>query len=42
MKVDVLALGMLSALRRALDLLGAQRGRKCMHDIPRKTAPPTT
>jgi error-prone DNA polymerase len=27
MKVDVLALGMLSALRRALDLLGAQRGR---------------
>jgi hypothetical protein len=36
MKVDVLALGMLSALRRALDLLGAQR-KKMMHDIPRKT-----
>ncbi|MYM35706.1 DNA polymerase III subunit alpha [Duganella sp. FT94W] len=35
MKVDVLALGMLSALRRALDLLSAQRGQPFrMQDIP--------
>jgi len=35
MKVDVLALGMLSALRRALDLLGEQRGQPFrMQDIP--------
>ena len=35
MKVDVLALGMLSALRRALDLVGAQRGEVFdMQDIP--------
>lgn len=35
MKVDVLALGMLTALRRALDLVGQQRG-QCfrMQDIP--------
>jgi error-prone DNA polymerase len=37
MKVDVLALGMLSALRRALDLLTVQRGQPFrMQDIPRK------
>ncbi|NVM75534.1 error-prone DNA polymerase [Duganella sp. SG902] len=37
MKVDVLALGMLSALRRALDLLTAQRGQPFgMQDIPRE------
>ena len=35
LKVDVLALGMLSALRRALDLVSAQRGEVfCMQDIP--------
>ncbi|MRW89455.1 DNA polymerase III subunit alpha [Duganella sp. FT80W] len=35
MKVDVLALGMLSALRRALDLLSAQRGQPfALQDIP--------
>jgi len=34
-KVDILALGMLSALRRALDFLGAKRGRPMrMQDIP--------
>ena len=35
MKVDVLALGMLSALRRALELVGARRGEQFrMQDIP--------
>src|SRR6185295_17450326 len=35
LKVDVLALGMLSAIRRALDMIGARRGRKMeMADIP--------
>ncbi|NBV17898.1 error-prone DNA polymerase [Janthinobacterium sp.] len=35
MKVDVLALGMLSALRRALELVGARRGEEFrMQDIP--------
>ncbi len=35
LKVDVLALGMLSALRRALDLVGQQRGNVfSMQDIP--------
>ncbi|MBY0555666.1 MAG: error-prone DNA polymerase [Burkholderiaceae bacterium] len=35
MKVDVLALGMLTALRRALDMLGQQRGQPFrMQDIP--------
>jgi error-prone DNA polymerase len=35
MKVDVLALGMLSALRRALDLVGRRRGQPFrMQDIP--------
>jgi len=35
MKVDVLALGMLTALRRALDLLGERRGEPfSMQDIP--------
>jgi error-prone DNA polymerase len=35
LKVDVLALGMLSAIRRALELLGAQRGQPMsMADIP--------
>ena len=34
-KVDVLALGMLSALRRALEFIGAKLGRQFrMHDIP--------
>ncbi len=37
LKVDVLALGMLSALRRALNLLNAWRGtRWALHDIPRE------
>ncbi|MHA4867314.1 error-prone DNA polymerase [Duganella sp. PWIR1] len=37
MKVDVLALGMLSALRRALDLLGTMRGKRMdLYDIPRE------
>jgi error-prone DNA polymerase len=35
LKVDVLALGMLSAIRRALDLVGAKRGHPfAMSDIP--------
>ena len=35
LKVDVLALGMLSALRRAFDLVGARRGTVfCMQDVP--------
>ena len=35
LKIDVLALGMLSAIRRALDLVSAQRGRPfAMSDIP--------
>ncbi len=35
MKVDVLALGMLTAIRRALDLVGAQRGAPLpMHRVP--------
>ena len=35
LKVDVLALGMLSAIRRALELIGARRGRPFrMQDIP--------
>ncbi|SHM45261.1 error-prone DNA polymerase, DnaE-like [Duganella sacchari] len=39
MKVDVLALGMLSALRRALDLLSKQRGARFrMQDIPSEDA----
>lgn len=37
MKVDVLALGMLSALRGALDLIGQRRGQALqMQDIPRE------
>jgi error-prone DNA polymerase len=37
MKVDVLALGMLSALRRALDLVAGQRGETfCLQDIPKE------
>ncbi|MYM94444.1 error-prone DNA polymerase [Duganella vulcania] len=40
MKVDVLALGMLSALRRALALVGAQRGAPFrMQDIPKEDKP---
>jgi error-prone DNA polymerase len=39
MKVDVLALGMLSALRRALDLVGQRRGRRfALQDIPAEDA----
>jgi error-prone DNA polymerase len=39
LKVDVLALGMLSALRRALDLVGERLGRPFrMQDIPREDA----
>lgn len=35
LKIDVLALGMLSAIRRALDLVSAKRGRRfAMSDIP--------
>ncbi|MDK9690352.1 error-prone DNA polymerase [Azospira sp.] len=38
MKVDVLALGMLSAIRRALDMLGARDGRPVrLQDIPRES-----
>ena len=37
MKVDVLALGMLSAIRRALDLIGQRRGQAFrMQDVPRE------
>ena len=39
LKVDVLALGMLSALRRCLDLLGRQQARRLtLADIPREDA----
>ena len=43
-KVDILALGMLSALRRALELIGTKRGTKlgapfAMQDIPDDDAP---
>jgi error-prone DNA polymerase len=39
LKVDVLALGMLSAIRRCLDLIGAQRGATFqMQDIPPEDA----
>ena len=39
LKVDVLALGMLSALRRCLDLRAALRGERwALHDIPRNDA----
>ncbi|MFM9437296.1 error-prone DNA polymerase [Janthinobacterium sp. CG_23.3] len=39
MKVDVLALGMLSALRRALELVGRRRGSEfALHDIPAEDA----
>lgn len=39
LKVDVLALGMLSALKRAFDLMGGFPGKpKCMQDIPREDA----
>ncbi len=35
MKVDVLALGMLTAIRKCLDLIGQQNGRPmCLQDIP--------
>ena len=38
MKVDVLALGMLSAIRRALDMLGARDGKPVrLQDIPRES-----
>jgi error-prone DNA polymerase len=38
-KVDILALGMLSALRRALEFIGAKRGQEMrMQDIPREDA----
>lgn len=38
MKVDVLALGMLSAIRRALDMLGARDGKTVrLQDIPRES-----
>ena len=40
LKVDVLALGMLSAIRRCLDLVSQQRGRPLrMQDIPADDAP---
>jgi error-prone DNA polymerase len=36
-KVDILALGMLSAIRRALDLVGAKQGRPlALHEIPKE------
>ena len=39
LKVDILALGMLSAIRRALDLIGAKRGAPlAMHQIPHDDA----
>jgi error-prone DNA polymerase len=39
MKVDVLALGMLTALRRALELVGERRGAPfCLQDIPAEDA----
>jgi error-prone DNA polymerase len=42
LKVDILALGMLSAIRRCFDLLRRHRGRDlALATIPRKTRPPT-
>ena len=45
LKVDILALGMLSAIRRALELIGAKLGRerrsRC-RTSPTTTRPPTT
>lgn len=42
LKVDVLALGMLSALRRCFDLLQRHRGQHLtLATIPAKTRPPT-
>ena len=39
LKVDVLALGMLTALRKSLDLIGQRRGRPlALHDIPAEDA----
>ncbi|MDP3082767.1 MAG: error-prone DNA polymerase, partial [Rubrivivax sp.] len=39
LKVDLLALGMLSAIRRALDLVGAKRGRPlALHEVPQDDA----
>jgi error-prone DNA polymerase len=38
LKVDVLALGMLSAIRRSLALIGAGGGPFAMADIPRNEA----
>ncbi len=39
LKVDLLALGMLSAIRRALDLVGAKRGRPlALHEVPPEDA----
>ena len=39
-KVDILALGMLSALRRSLDFIGAKLGRAMrMQDVPREDEP---
>ncbi len=40
LKVDILALGMLSAIRRALELVGAKRGRPlALHEVPQKDTP---
>ena len=39
LKVDVLALGMLSAIRRALDLVSVRRGKPMTHE---PTCPPKT
>ncbi len=40
LKVDILALGMLSALRRALEFVGSKQGRPlALHQIPREDAP---
>jgi DNA polymerase III alpha subunit len=42
LKVDILALGMLSVIRRALALVAHQRGEPFdLHDIPPRMRPPT-
>jgi error-prone DNA polymerase len=42
LKVDVLALGMLSAIRRAWTLRARARRALGLQDIPPRTPPPTT
>jgi error-prone DNA polymerase len=42
MKVDVLALGMLSALRKTLAMVSRREGGRSLYQVPEATTPPTT